>query len=87
MTRIVSEQRVYLYGRTMDRLGGGEKEDSLTIYVNPEIFDNVKLSSLEGFFVMSTADLSDVTPQLVFRKERTAHIESKYGGRFIPFSD
>ncbi|MBU2615526.1 MAG: hypothetical protein KKC19_00285 [Nanoarchaeota archaeon] len=86
MTKIVSEQRAYLYGRTMDRLGG-EEEGSLTIYVNPKIFDDVRLSSLEGFFVIQKGDLNDFTSQFVIRRDWMAQIQSRYGGKFVPFPD
>ena len=86
MTELIIKQKIYLYGKGLDE-SEKAKKNFVTIYVAPKIFDKVRLSSLEGFFVMGERDLSDFVPRISFKRNQMSNIEKKYSGRFILFSD
>ena len=86
------EKQIYLYGVSQNPKNEDDRGNELVIYVSPQIFDKVPLSSLEGYFVSDESHsnykencLSWFVPQFSFYRDIMGKMEERFNGRFFPF--
>ena len=85
------EKQIYLYGVSQNPKNKDDGSNELVIYVSPQIFDKVPLSSLEGYFVSDESRsneedcLSSFVPQFSFYRDIMGKMEERFNGQFFPF--
>lgn len=87
------KKNFYLYGELSGNYNSEiDEKDYFVIYTKPQIFDDVSLSSLEGFFVQEPGlgggkDLTYLDSKIYFNREKMSEFEKEHNGKFIPFKN
>ena len=97
---MIIQYQIYPYGQVWDMSKNKKdenKEDYVSIYTLTKPFEEVPLSSLEGYFVVfsdksldndsNTENFSSFVPQFHVKRENMGDLERKFNGRFILFED
>jgi hypothetical protein len=97
--KIKLDFEIYPYGKVIDMLKKKEnksKKHFISIYTIPKTFEEVPLSSLEGYFIVfsdksldpgMTEYFSAFIPQYHVERNKMSTLEKRFNGKFFPFRD